>query len=320
MPRRHQPRHHARADVLERERRTVKQLERVDARRTSTSGIGKFSASTTTASSVAGSRSPRANGRSARSAISVSERRDSRAISSSLHGSIVSGTYRPPSGASPANSAVREGHRRRAAAGGYELHVGHDARAVRSDRRHVGLRLAADVLPDGRGHRGGDGLRRRRIAAQREQRRPRAGQAAAERARIRGRLLDLREARDQRRAPRLGNRVLERSRQLIEVRTMERVDERAEVRPLPDRVAERHLRAEQRSRARGLDLEIGMDDDRGQTGRHRQADDVGRIRRRARARNRRRPPGRCCRRARSRRRCARLRTRRPSASPAAGAR
>ncbi len=58
----------------------------------STSGISKFSASTTTASSVAGSISPRVNGRSARRPISVSVRRGSRACSSAVHGSMVSGT------------------------------------------------------------------------------------------------------------------------------------------------------------------------------------------------------------------------------------
>jgi len=75
----HQARHHARADVLEREGRTMKQLEREDARLDLDERIGKFNASTTTASSVAGSISPRVNGRNARRPISVRVRRGSRA-------------------------------------------------------------------------------------------------------------------------------------------------------------------------------------------------------------------------------------------------
>ena len=59
---------------------------------------------------------------------------------------------------------------------------------------------------------------------------------------------------------------------------MERVDERAEVGPLTDRIGERHRIAEQGARFRGLDLEIRMHDDGGQAVRNGQAHDIGRAR------------------------------------------
>ena len=79
----------------------------------------------------------------------------------------------------------------------------------------------------------------------------------------------------ERRAARLGDRVLERARDQREVAAVQAVDERAEVRPLPDRVGERHRVAEQRARLRRLDLEIGMHDDRRQA---RRAPAAGRCR------------------------------------------
>ena len=117
----------------------------------------------------------------------------------------------------------------------------------------------------------------RRVTTKGEQRRPRAGEAAAEGAGVDGRLLDRREAGDERCAPRLGNGVLERTRQQREVGAVQGVDERAEVRPLANRVAERHRRAEERAGAGGLDLEIRVHDDRGQARRYGQAHDVGWI-------------------------------------------
>ena len=94
---------------------------------TSTSGIGKFSASTTTASKVVASSSSRVYGRSARYA-DLGQRRGSAAARArrAAIGSIVSGTYRPPSGAEPFEQrASKRDARRRAcgAAGRYEAHV-----------------------------------------------------------------------------------------------------------------------------------------------------------------------------------------------------
>ena len=71
-----------------------------------TSGIGKSSAAAMTASNTVASSSPRVKGRSARIAASVSVRFFNRDSSLALHASIVSGTYRPPSGARPSNRAV----------------------------------------------------------------------------------------------------------------------------------------------------------------------------------------------------------------------
>ena len=58
---------------------------------------------------------------------------------------------------------------------------------------------------------------------------------------------------------------------------MQRIDEGAQIRALADGVAQRHLSPEQRARFRCFDLEVRMDDDRGQAVWHRQADDVRRI-------------------------------------------
>ena len=137
------------------------------------------------------------------------------------------------------------------------------------------------------GHARGDVAAR----AQREERRPGSRQAAAERAGIDRRALDRGQARHERRPARLGDRVLERSADQREVAAVQAVDERAEVRPLAHGVGERHRVAEQRPRLRRLDLEIGMHDHRGQAGRNRQPDDVGRVRRGGRARSRRRCDG-----------------------------
>ena len=83
VERRHQPRHHARADVLERERRAVKQLEREDARLDLDERESESSAPRRRPPrSVVASSSPRVYGRSARRPISVSVRRGRRASSS----------------------------------------------------------------------------------------------------------------------------------------------------------------------------------------------------------------------------------------------
>jgi hypothetical protein len=81
-----------RADVFERQRRTVKQFERVDLgfdfnkrdRKIERRGDDRFE----TVASI----SPRVNGRSARMATSVSVRPGRRDKSQGVHGSIVSGT------------------------------------------------------------------------------------------------------------------------------------------------------------------------------------------------------------------------------------
>ena len=157
-------------------------------------------------------------------------------------------------------------------------------------------------------------------AAQREQRRSGSRQAAAERARVRGGALDRREPGTS--GARRGSAIVSSSerRQQIEVAAVQRVDERAEVRPLLHGVGERHVSP---SSARAFAVSIsrsGWTTTAVEPGRHRQADDVGRVRARGRARSRRRSTARCCRRAPSRRRAARLRARRRSACPAARAR
>ena len=130
------------------------------------------------------------------------------------------------------------------------------------------------------------------LGAQREERRPGSRQAAAERAGIDGRALDRRQARHERRAARLGDRVLERAAR--SARSRRGAGRRTSAPRLAHcRIASASgtVVAEQRARLRRLDLEIGMHDDRGQTRRHRQPDDVGRIRRGGRARSRRRSHG-----------------------------
>ena len=86
-----------------------------------------------------------------------------------------------------------------------------------------------------RGHRRRDRAGRRRVAAQREQRRPGTRQAAAERAGVGGRPLDLRPG-PARAARAAARRSCPRASATSgEVRAVQRVDERAEVGPLPDR-------------------------------------------------------------------------------------
>src|SRR5438477_10186036 len=72
---------------------------------TFTSGMSKSSASWTTAPSVLAS-IDRANGLSTRTPMSASDIAVSSATSSDDQGSMGSGTYSPPSGARPSNSAV----------------------------------------------------------------------------------------------------------------------------------------------------------------------------------------------------------------------
>ena len=171
-----------------------------------------------------------------------------------------------------------------------------DARAVRRDRRHVGLRLAADVLPDGGGHRRGDRAAptsASRHSANSDGPEPDRLQPSAP-ASTAACLIAPGPARAARGAAR---RSCPRA-----TATSESKSPRCSASTNAPRFAhcwmasaERHRVAEQRARRRGLDFEIGMDDDGRQPGRHRQPDDVGRIRRRGPARSRRRSPARCCR-------------------------
>src|SRR5262245_58386589 len=141
---------------------------------TSTSGIGKFNAATTTASHVAASSSGRVYGRSARYAISVSVRLPSRASSPACHGSISSGTYRPPSGARPSSIAVRSDAPAAAVALRAVRVVRYrmldDASSLLRHLRYVGLRFAADVVTHRGGHRLGDPRGNRLAGTEREQR------------------------------------------------------------------------------------------------------------------------------------------------------
>ena len=159
--------------------------------------------------------------------------------------------------------------------------------------RHIGLRLAADVgarrLPSSpRRHAprspalahsansdGPDPDRLQPSAPASAAARLISGQAGHERARA------------------CGSAIVSSSERPISAKSdgVQAVHERAEVRPLLDRVGERDRVAEQRPRLGGLDFEIGMHDHRRQPRRHRQPDDVGRIRRGGPARSRRRSHG-----------------------------
>ena len=128
--------------------------------------------------------------------------------------------------------------------------------------------------------------------AQREQRRARSRQAAAERAGFDGRALD-RAPGPARAARGAARRSCPRATREISAKSprCRPCDERAQVRPLPDGVGERHRVAEQRARLRRLDLEIRVHDHGRQAGGHRQRDDVRRTRRAGPARSRRRCDG-----------------------------
>ena len=227
--RRHQPRHDARADVLERQRRTVKQLERVDARLDFDERNREVQRRRRRPLRASPRRARRGERPQRAQPISVSVRRGSRA--SSRRPRLDRFRHVQPA---VGREAVEQRRRERDAAPSRRVVTPRvvvtncmrrpRARRAASDRRHVGLRLAADVLP----RRPPSSPRPRArppiaSAAQREQRRPRSRQAAAERAGIDGRPLDLRQARHERRAPRFGDRVLERSRQQIEVAGVQRV-------------------------------------------------------------------------------------------------
>ena len=102
----HEPRHHARADVLERQRRAVKQLERVDTRLDFDERNGKRERVLRRSTAACRSRARRQTAAApARRSPPASSGSGSRASSSGGQRGIDSGTYRPPSGAMPSNSA-----------------------------------------------------------------------------------------------------------------------------------------------------------------------------------------------------------------------
>ena len=126
----------------------------------------------------------------------------------------------------------------------YEAHVDTHARARGSDRRHVGLRRRRRCASrTAARHRRRHALGARGVAAEREQRRPGSRQAAAERAGVDRRPLD--------RPPGPGTSGARRGSAIVsssaradqrEVAAVQPVHERAEVRPLADRVGQRHGR------------------------------------------------------------------------------
>ena len=247
---------------------------------TSTSGIGKFSASTTTASKVgrvelaARVRTQRAVGDLGQRAVRQPRRARARPLARSSRARRARRPARAPR-AAPSRSETAAA----AAARRYEAHVERtraplperSARRRSAARRQSGVRTAAVIAAATRGGDVGAG-------AQREERRPGSRQTAAERAGVDGRALDDGQTRHERRPARLGDRVFERAADEREVAAVQPVDERAQVGPLPHGIGERHRRAEQRARLRRFDLEIGMHDDGRQARRHRQPQDVGRVR------------------------------------------
>ena len=264
---------------------------------TSTSGIGKFSASTTTASSVVASSSPRVNGRSARSAI-FGERASPAAapVRPGGHGSIVSGTYSPPSGASPSNSAVSNETAGADAARRYEAHDVVEARtraplaerwATRRSaaRRRCAVLTAAVIAAATRCASASSRHSAKSDGPEPDRLQPSAPASAA---------ACLIAARPGTSGARRGSAIVSSSDAARSARSRRGAGRRRARRDSPTagwRRASGTVVAEQRARLRRFDLEIRVHDDRHEAGRHRQPDDVGRIGAAGRARIRRRAHG-----------------------------
>ena len=256
----HQPRHEARADVLERERRAVEELERpdvvadrnqrdreVEARRHQVVDVSR-----------ARSSSPKRWTPTVRITSAARHAAQAREEALAASGSSRSGHHSPPSGARPEKSAsvsetaadvparAHEPHERLASA---RAGIFHQPRAGAADRRHVA------IAGDARHARSARSASRPRraprssvTAAQREHGGTRAREAAAERAGVERRLLHLAERRHLVTAHRLRHHVLERARDQVPVAAEETGDQAGDVGPLHHRGRERDGVAEQRAR------------------------------------------------------------------------
>jgi hypothetical protein len=146
------------------------------------------------------------------------------------------------------------------------------------------MQITTQVRPDGaralKGNLHGRSRRARDVERRREREhgRPRSRKAAAERAGGHRRRLDLRKSRHQRRALRFGNVIDQRSREQREIRSVERGHQASDIGPLPGRILQRDLIADQSPCSAGLDLDSRMQNRASQPVWHRQADDVGRLR------------------------------------------
>ena len=152
VERRHQPRHRPRADVLERQRRTVKQLEREDARldldernrEVQRLDDDRFERRSRRARRAC---TAEARGRRSRSACGVGSR-----ASSSRRPRLDRFRHVEPAVRAPAPRRARVAQRRPPAAGRRPRVVtkrmwDRTRAPCWRDRRHVGLRLAADLRP-----------------------------------------------------------------------------------------------------------------------------------------------------------------------------
>ena len=264
---------------------------------TSISGIGKSSDSCTTADSVAASM--RAGGERLEDADPQFRQRTRRKAGDLVRrprldriGHVQARHRAPGRRTTPCRGTPRTPCR-----ASKRISCGHDVRAARGNGRDIGLRRppisrwTAAVMAA----RHAVGRWRGRGRARRSTGPTPTGCSRARRRSTAARLMAARPGTSGR-AARLGDASPRATRAIsVEVADVQPVNERAEIRPLPHASASGTVVAEQRPRARGLDLEIRMHHDGRQSGRAPAAGRCPADWDGARARSRRRSPARCCR-------------------------